>query len=197
MIDGSDSLTENNFNTGKRITDQIIAGMYLNREIGYVAGALVFSDSIQEIRLRPFKDNVYLRTLVMNTFQEMGGTGTDYVLYNMRRLFFSEGRSGVPKIGVLMTDGRARNPSSAIEQARMAKLEGITLITVALGVVTNALELRAIASTPRDVVLRPSASGILRLIRSRSSIRCTGRIVPLHLPIILLCKLLLIFLLPL
>ena len=56
----------------------------------------------------------------------------------------------VPKIGVVLTDGRSNSPAQTWDQAKLARNSNITLMAIGVGNNVPQLELDAISSGPVD-----------------------------------------------
>lgn len=60
----------------------------------------------------------------------------------------SGSRSGVPKIGIIMTDGKSNSKVETLSAAKDSKSEGILLFSIGIGSSTDSAELRGIANDP-------------------------------------------------
>lgn len=78
-------------------------------------------------------------------------TFTHSALEAMRMDLFSPSngaRTNVPKVCVLLTDGQSTQATETLEQARLAKAAGITIVAVGIGSKVNDAELKAVVSSP-------------------------------------------------
>lgn len=66
----------------------------------------------------------------------------------LREAIANQRRSDATKIGILITDGQSKNLSATLRESSMARADGITLLTVAVGPYTDGWELKDIASEP-------------------------------------------------
>nr|KAG5688509.1 hypothetical protein BaRGS_011654 [Batillaria attramentaria] len=83
-----------------------------------------------------------------------GGTNTDTALNAMRTQMFSQqmgARPGVPRVAVVITDGRSSNMASTIKEADAARQQNIGVVAVGVGSQVNDAELEGIADSSRDV----------------------------------------------
>jgi collagen type VI alpha len=77
-----------------------------------------------------------------------GSTNTAAGLEALRNQFSTRSRSGVSKIGILITDGQSDNSNATQYQAMLTRNAGITLLVISVGTQTQVSELSAIASNP-------------------------------------------------
>ncbi|XP_045171316.1 cartilage matrix protein-like [Mercenaria mercenaria] len=80
-------------------------------------------------------------------------TFTHSALDIMRTDIFSPSngaRAGVAKICILLTDGQPTYPKETLEQARLAKAAGITILAIGIGDQVDEQNLRAVVSPPAD-----------------------------------------------
>ena len=80
-----------------------------------------------------------------------GTTNTADAIKKMRTEIFTAAngdRDGVQNIGVIITDGVSDNHIATVEEAKLARAQGIILLAVGAGSVVNPQELEAIASYP-------------------------------------------------
>lgn len=80
-----------------------------------------------------------------------GGANTADALQYMRQQMFSQNsgaRPGVPRIGIVITDGSSSNSGEVAIQADNARLDNIGLISVGVGPNMNTAELQSIADDP-------------------------------------------------
>lgn len=112
------------------------------------------------------------------------GTNTAGALTTLRDEIFTvengarEARFGIPRIAVVITDGRSNvNPSETIPAAQRLHDDGVIVFGVGVGDRLNLAELNAIASSPNFRVLLDSFSvtEFTTLQRTISSEACIGK----------------------
>lgn len=79
-----------------------------------------------------------------------GSTNTAAGLQAMNAEFTSRAKSGVVKIGIVMTDGKSDDFIATTKQAELLRQSGVTLIVVSVGNQTWLPELSAIVSNPSN-----------------------------------------------
>ena len=88
--------------------------------------------------------------------------------------------SGIPRIAIVVTDGRSNNPTTTISAAEMAHSEGILSYAVGVGDNVNMEELAVIATDPDSQYVRSvaefSTSEFRSLQESLNNEACTGKI---------------------
>ena len=84
---------------------------------------------------------------------EGGGTNTGIALAYLHSTSFSKAaghRPGVPKIGILITDGYSSNKPYTEREAKNARLDGIKLFAIGIGKKIDTTELQSVASEPKS-----------------------------------------------
>lgn len=80
-----------------------------------------------------------------------GGTNTAEAITYMDHQMFSQksgARSNVPRIAVVITDGRSSNPTNTANAANQARVDNIGVMSVGIGAGVDRSELNAIADNP-------------------------------------------------
>ncbi|XP_064613512.1 collagen alpha-4(VI) chain-like [Liolophura sinensis] len=116
-------------------------------------GAIAFSDDVHpQFDLGSNLDKDSLVAAVDNIKNYGGGTHTDKALKYLRKVALSDDnvRPGVPKIGIVLTDGLSNTPDRTKEEAYLAREEGIIMFVVGIGWGVDEDELAAIGSEPKE-----------------------------------------------
>lgn len=93
----------------------------------------------------------------------------------LRGTLMKNARPGLPKIGIILTDGRSTNEAETKKEAAKTKAAGITLIAIGVGDKTSREELKAIASGPNFVYDVQSYDALLGdFIRRFATDACPG-----------------------
>ena len=100
---------------------------------------------------------------IASTLQTYGGTKTDMALLMMNEMFRSRGRSNVPHIAIVMTDGQSDYPQLTIQQAIAVRDDGITVFAIGIGDRVDDFELSMIASSPDYVFTVNSFDALVTL----------------------------------
>ncbi|KAK6192780.1 hypothetical protein SNE40_004195 [Patella caerulea] len=111
--------------------------------------------------------------LVEETYGD--ATNTADAVRFMRREMFSQrhgSRKGVPKVGVIITDGQSSNILRTVFQASRAKRQHINLFAIGVGDLVNVRELRGIASKPSmEYMFQVLGYGALGSVRNILAVR--------------------------
>lgn len=80
-----------------------------------------------------------------------GGTNTAEAINYMNHQMFNQksgARPNVPRIAVVITDGRSSNPTTTTSAANQAKADHIGMMSIGIGAGVDQTELHAIADSP-------------------------------------------------
>lgn len=142
---GSDSFT---------MLTSFVADIVSQFNIGPTAtqvGVVRFSFSVSdEILLGSVTDPMQLMTQILGIQYIPGGTLTHLGIENAHNQITNFGRAGFKKVLIVATDGAASNPTLTVEEAGLAKEDGITVIALGIGDQIVLSELMNIASEPAD-----------------------------------------------
>ncbi|OWF42080.1 Collagen alpha-6(VI) chain [Mizuhopecten yessoensis] len=172
LIDGSDSIQDQNWREIKNFVSQLVTNFDVGRDAIHVGFVVYSSDVGDHIGLQPFKPKNVLRTLSGILRQPKASTNTAKGIAYVRNEFKTRGRAGVPKILIVITDGSSDNPRETRKQANIAKIEGIRVIAVGIGQ-TFRDELRQIASRPEKVYTAASFATLQTLVFEIQRMVCT------------------------
>ncbi|KFW11836.1 Cartilage matrix protein, partial [Eurypyga helias] len=148
LIDGSKSVRPENFELVKKFINQIVDSLDVSDKQAQV-GLVQYSSSVrQEFPLGQFKNKKDIKAAVKKMAYMEKGTMTGQALKYLIDSSFSiinGARPGVPKVGIVFTDGRSQDYIT--DAAKKAKDLGFRMFAVGVG---NAVEdeLREIASEP-------------------------------------------------
>ncbi|XP_055559447.1 cartilage matrix protein [Falco biarmicus] len=148
LIDGSKSVRPENFELVKKFINQIVDSLEVSDKQAQV-GLVQYSSSVrQEFPLGQFKNKKDIKAAVKKMAYMEKGTMTGQALKYLIDSSFSiinGARPGVPKVGIVFTDGRSQDYIT--DAANQAKDLGFRMFAVGVG---NAVEdeLREIASEP-------------------------------------------------
>ena len=84
-------------------------------------------------------------------------------------------RRNVPKIMIVITDGSSENPAETIRQARLAKEEGVRIMSVAVGNNVFVEELEQIASAKRKFYRAADFAALKGIEKDIQNMICRGK----------------------
>ena len=183
MLDASGSIGSSNF----QLMRNLVANVVRNLEIGpdkTRVGVIVYSSSASvQFSLSRYMTNASLVQAIANIPYTGGGTDTaDAILTTIQQFSTFYGArpvsSGIPRIAIVVTDGRSNNETSTIAAAQMAHSRNILSYAVGVGSNVDMTELAAIASDPDSQYVRLlqqfSTSELQSLQETLNSEACTG-----------------------
>ncbi|CAC5392541.1 COL12A [Mytilus coruscus] len=155
--------------TGKRdvvfILDSFITRLYIVGESATQFGLDVFSTTVTtEIKLNRYVECApCLRRRIRKAKYKGQATTTFFALDHARINSFSESygaRTGVPKIAIVMTDGKSQNKDKTCDSAEDLRTSGVTIIVVPIGNEVDKEEIDCIASGPSFILPVSSFAGL-------------------------------------
>ncbi|XP_061177914.1 protein PIF-like [Saccostrea echinata] len=149
-IDGSDSISYKDYQLLKKSIFDLVDQLNIGEGNGRM-GMLVYSSSLATM-VEPSFDRDYLKEHAMNLPHPQEGTNTALGIRTMTEIFQVANRTGVPQIGVVITDGRSKTPEEAAREARIAKDIGINMYSVGVTENIDIDELKSIASSKANVL---------------------------------------------
>ncbi|KAL3856121.1 hypothetical protein ACJMK2_015314 [Sinanodonta woodiana] len=172
LMDGSDSIHPSDW---KRQTN-FVANLVNNLQIGPTtihAGVVVYSSQIGEtIDLAPFKPKPVLMARAKTLSQPRFGTDTALGIQKVREMIKTQGRPNAPRVAVIITDGRSTYPAQTINQASLAKADGIVMIAVGVGDLIFMDELSSIATSERKLFNVTDFRSLQLIVRSLRDLIC-------------------------
>ena len=183
LLDTSGSITRSDFEQMKHFTTTLIDSLNVGPGPNQDRiGLIRFSeDATMVFKLNRFFTKSEINSAVKGISDIPGGTTfTNLALNMMRESGFLESngarsaKDGVPKIGILLTDGYSNMPTLTTTAAQEVHDAGITMIVVGVGEKASlSEELEHIASSPgrsNVIQLKDSSevSGVLQLIEKHS-----------------------------
>ncbi|KAK3580825.1 hypothetical protein CHS0354_025171 [Potamilus streckersoni] len=157
-IDGSESVGEIIFEVVKNFTIDTIDNMIIGPDNFNIA-AMVFSSSLtleDQFDFHEYQEKQHLKELIGNLYYIREGTRTDLAIKRMQEMLDSAPRKTVPKIMVLITDGKSASPVKTIAEAKLSKSKLTDIIVVGVNIdssdISAIYELHAVVSDP-DMIL--------------------------------------------
>ncbi|VDI06518.1 collagen, type VI, alpha [Mytilus galloprovincialis] len=175
LLDSSGSVGATNF---KKML-QFMQGVVNKFSVGLnniQVGVDTFQSTVKsEFKLNQFLDKNDLITAIGNIVYKTGGTKTGSAIKFMTTYSFSTTaghRTGVPKIGIVITDGKSNDQANTLAESKKARASGIQLISIGVGDGINTIELEGIANKPKtEYVYNVKNFDVLNILQSSLSAR--------------------------
>ena len=123
--------------------------------LGSNIAVVTFSDQAKlQFRLNEYDNRLDMKAAIDEIPYTHGTTNTAAALKLIREQVFQPNvgdRDDLNNVAILLTDGNSNDFAQTLLQARLAREQGITLITVGINDWINMDELREIASDPDDL----------------------------------------------
>ncbi|OPL20628.1 collagen chain alpha-1, partial [Mytilus galloprovincialis] len=171
LLDMSGSVGRSNFqimlNTVASIADNFYIGPY-NTQIGVD----VFSTSVKtSIKLKDYNNRYYLERAIKRIKYQGGLTNTyrglNHVRYNSFSYRYGH-RYNVPRIAIVLTDGKSQHKGKTLNAARSLKNAGVKIFSVGIGSGIDWSEVHGIASTGRKRAVQRGWSAKVQNFRKLS-----------------------------
>ena len=150
VVDGSDSITEDDFSTLKTAILSLLDELTLGED-HVKFGLVLYSSNITTV-LDLSSNKKQLQTQIASLTHSRQGTNTHKSIKEMNLMFTTKGRKGVPKVGIVITDGISKDPDSTAKQAALAKAKEVNMYAVGIAEHIDMAELKSIASSSNNVI---------------------------------------------
>lgn len=173
VVDGSDSISDQQFQemreSLKKLAKELNIGPGSSR-----LGVVVYSSGIAaEIKL---SDNLeYLNAKIDNIPHPQDGTETYEGISTMGEIFRDEGREGVPKVGIVITDGKSKNKTRTIAVSEEAQNKGVDMYVVGVTKSIDIEELQGIASKEEWVLTVDGFEHLAESLQSFIKLLCPSK----------------------
>ena len=147
LIDGSDSISDDEFKKEKEIVINFIRDSNVGPN-NIRVGALVFSSDLGDSVPLTTPDKNDVINSVWTLAQPQDGSRLDLGINQLERMIYQHGRKHTPHIGVILTDGRSKYPDASAGESRAVQDVGIKILTVGVGRLIDEASLMGIASGP-------------------------------------------------
>jgi collagen type VI alpha len=173
VIDGSDSINAVDFQTLQLAMEGLVDRLNIGTDNGRMGMVVYSRDIALEVPLSSQKD--YLKFQAKTMPHPRDGTYTHLGIEKMRSLFMKNPRLDVPMEGIVVTDGISKDPDSTAREAALAKEYGINMYSVGVTNLTDIVELRAIASSPTQVLKVESFDMLARNLEAVVKLVCPSK----------------------
>lgn len=177
-IHSSRTLSPSHYRKEKEFVKRVATTLNISPGRSRIALILYSNFATAALRLDEKITLASFNNLVDGLPHERGVTRIDRALKLARSIFDSDSavtRRGVPKILILMTDGKqtvARDALTLMEAARPLHEDDVRIFAVGMGSNVDVKELSAVTGASDDVFLSPSFENLVSLSGSLSKIMC-------------------------
>ncbi|XP_071179975.1 uncharacterized protein [Mytilus edulis] len=150
LLDGSDSISDAEFLEQKKLVEHFITQTDIGSDRVRVGVIVVSSDIGDTISFAHSTNKNNLITQLDQLQQPQDGSRIDLGINRIERMFFTEGRSKMTQIGVIITDGRSKYPDASKGESEALKSIGIHLFSVGVGRLVDEKQLKSMAFSPNE-----------------------------------------------
>ncbi|XP_063397842.1 cartilage matrix protein-like [Mytilus trossulus] len=154
VLDSSGSVGTSNWKVMLKFVQDVINIFTIGKNDVQVGVDIYANSASTRIRLNSYQSKTQLMDAVKSISYTNGGTATNRAIHHLISSSFSSShgsRVGVPKIGIILTDGRSNSQYSTIAAANAARRKGIELFTIGIGSSVNTIELKGVANDPDSI----------------------------------------------
>ncbi|CAC5396105.1 COL6A [Mytilus coruscus] len=154
VLDSSGSVGTSNWKSMLKFVQDVINIFTIGKNYVQVGVDIYANSASTRIRLNSYQSKTQLMDAVKRISFTNGGTATNRAIHHLISSSFSPShgsRSGVPKIGIILTDGRSNSQFSTIAAANAARKKGIELFAIGIGSSVNTVELKGVANDPDSI----------------------------------------------
>ncbi|ESO83272.1 hypothetical protein LOTGIDRAFT_236719 [Lottia gigantea] len=163
VVDGSDSISYKNFDILKQFLKTLVND--LNIGVGETRLGIILYSSDITITIPFNEDKDYLLYQISILEHARDGTNTALAIAEMNQMIDVYGRDGVPKVGIVITDGISKDPNATVYQASLAHQRNIDLFAVGVTEKVNLVELQGLASSDSKVFMVSKFSNLNTILR--------------------------------
>lgn len=180
LVDSSGSISSKNYQKVKTFVATLAANFNISPRGSRAAVVLYSTQASTVIKFTDFTSSATFASAVQRLEHQRGFTRIDlalqrayYDLFNRR----ATSRYDVPKLAFVLTDGEQTPAPGAISlerAARFLKDEGVRLIAIGIGDNVKTDELKAIASSDKDVITADTFDGLSAQVKPLTKAACEG-----------------------
>ena len=186
VMDASGSVGINNFLTMKTFVANLTKSFQIGQDATHV-GVIIFSSTAHiEVPIGSILDSQSLVNAINSIVYTSGGTRTHRALDLALSVLTNNSRTneGIPRVVVLLTDGRSNSPLSTINSANKVHDANIQVYSFGIGSGVNEAELLAIASDESYVyhINSFTAGSFSSVLRPLQLSACLSKIIVVVIP---------------
>ena len=148
ILDNSGSIRPRQYRKMMEFVETLILSFDVALDSTRVACITFANKAMVRFNLDEYGDALDVVDALMGFKRQAGGTNTGDALKQLREVTFKEAngaRTGVLKVGLIVTDGKSRDTDDTLRQAAIARSMGYILYTVGVGKNLDIDELQGIA----------------------------------------------------
>ena len=149
VLDGSDSINRDNFDKIKTCAENFTRQLDIGTDKIWL-GVVLYSTNLTDTVQLTGNKNEIIQGISQLKHERLGTNTAEGVLKMTKMLLY--GRPGVPKMGVVVTDGISLDPVATRATAQAAMSAGIYMYSVGIGDQTDKSELLGLASDPSNAL---------------------------------------------
>jgi collagen type XIV alpha len=156
LLDGSGSVGNQGFHRVLNFVNQVVSAFNISGETAQVGVTEFSNNPVIRIKLDDFQDSKLLQDEIIKIVDSGGRTRTDSALRIMSQEFFTYekgSRAGVPKVLVVVTDGKSTGSEPLSEVVKGLRKKGVIIYSVGIGDRISMQELRDISRTKGDIFI--------------------------------------------
>ncbi|CAC5396123.1 COL6A [Mytilus coruscus] len=151
LLDSSGSVGSSNWQIMLKFVQDVINIFTIGKDDVQVGVDVFSAGASTPIKLNSYYSKTQLMNAVKGIAYSGGGTATNIGISHMTTTSFSSSygsRSNVPKIGIVVTDGKSNSKSATLSAVNATKSAGILLFAIGIGSSIDSSELKGIANDP-------------------------------------------------
>ena len=150
VLDSSGSVGESNYTTMLRFAAEVAGGFKFGSE-GAQFGSITYATSASlDIQLGQFSNPAAFKNALMQISYKATKTNTAQALMLARQELSANGRDGVPKAVIIITDGQSDEPIATQQEAALIRSQGVRILSIGIGPKIDLNELNGISSDPDE-----------------------------------------------
>ena len=150
VLDSSGSVGESNYTTMLRFAAEVAGGFKFGSE-GAQFGSITYATSASlDIKLGQFSNPAAFKNALMQISYKATKTNTAQALMLARQELSDNGRDGVPKAVIIITDGQSDEPIATQQEAALIRSQGVRVLSIGIGPKIDLNELNGISSDPDE-----------------------------------------------
>ncbi|NCC37716.1 MAG: VWA domain-containing protein, partial [Chloroflexia bacterium] len=172
VLDGSGSISSTNFRQMREFVSNLVSSYTVGPDDARVGIAQFGTQGQGRYELRLADDPSVILARV-NAMRQLGGyTDIQEGLQLGREDLAANGRTGVPQVIILLTDGAHNQGGDPVEEAQLVRDAGMHLFAIAVGSGPNLSQLNALTADPQRVFSVSNFASLSTILRQIVGVSC-------------------------